>query len=166
MHCEICGKYIFESSQYINGKYYHNECIERLADEQLKITPRKSFYSNEIDMKRVEPMLEYVISNLTLMEVLKLVREVSYDMVCYYDDDRKGIIYQSDDYDEDHRLQACKLQRLVGTACDLFGQSIIGKRKFDDGYLSQYLDGGIKDNKIAELERKIEELEEQLNEKD
>lgn len=165
MHCKICGKYIFDNAHYIDGEYYHNDCIKKMA-EDINVAPRENFYANEIDMNRVERVLNYVISNLTLMEILKLVREVAYDMVCYYDEDNKGIIYKSDDYDEDHRLQACKLQRLVGTACDLFGQSIIGKRKFEDGYLSQYLDGGIKDNKIAELQERIRELEEQLNESD
>lgn len=165
MHCKICGKYIFDNSHYIDGEYYHNDCIKKMAEEQLNISPRENFYANEIDMERVEPVLRFVASKLTLMEILKLVREIAYDMISYYDEDNKGIIYRSDTYDEDHRLQACRLQRLVGTACDLFGQSIIGKRKFDESYLSQYLDGGIKDKEIAELEKQIKRLEEALNEK-
>lgn len=160
MHCEICGKYVQEAAHYIDGKYYHNKCILDLVDIYKNIEPRKSFYDSEMNMRRVEQVMDFVISKLSLMEILKMVREIAYDMVSYYGDDAKGIIYQSDDYDEEHRLQACKLQRLVGTACDLFGQSIIGKRKFNDDYLSQYLDGGVKDIKIAELEAKIKELEE------
>ena len=37
MHCEICNKYIFNDSQYINGKYYHNSCIEKLVQENQKL---------------------------------------------------------------------------------------------------------------------------------
>lgn len=28
--CKICSKDIKKDSQYINGNYYHNECIEKL----------------------------------------------------------------------------------------------------------------------------------------
>lgn len=39
MKCEICGKEILRDSQCINYKYYHNDCIEHLLQEnqQLKI---------------------------------------------------------------------------------------------------------------------------------
>lgn len=39
MKCEICGKEILRDSQCINYKYYHNNCIENLQEEneQLKI---------------------------------------------------------------------------------------------------------------------------------
>lgn len=37
MHCEICNKYIMSESQYINGKYYHNACIEQLQKENQKL---------------------------------------------------------------------------------------------------------------------------------
>jgi len=99
------------------------------------IEPRRSFYDNEMNYERMEDQLKKVISNLTLAEVLKMIREISYDMICYWDEENKGIIYKSDDYTEKNREQANRLQRLLSTACDLFGQSIIDKRVFDDGYL-------------------------------
>lgn len=39
MKCEICGKEILRDSQCINYKYYHNDCIENLQQENrhLKI---------------------------------------------------------------------------------------------------------------------------------
>ena len=39
MKCEICEKEILRDSQCINYKYYHNNCIENLQEEneQLKI---------------------------------------------------------------------------------------------------------------------------------
>ena len=36
MKCEICGKEILRDSQCINYKYYHNDCIENLQEENKK----------------------------------------------------------------------------------------------------------------------------------
>ncbi len=36
MKCEICGKEILRDSQCINYKYYHNDCIENLLQENKK----------------------------------------------------------------------------------------------------------------------------------
>lgn len=36
MKCEICGKDILRDSQCINYKYYHNDCIENLQQENQK----------------------------------------------------------------------------------------------------------------------------------
>lgn len=36
MKCEICGKEILRNSQCINYKYYHNDCIENLQQENKK----------------------------------------------------------------------------------------------------------------------------------
>lgn len=159
MHCEICNKYIQGDAHYIDGKYYHNKCILDLVDIHNNIKPRESFYSGQIDRRRIEQVTDFVISKLNLAEILKMVREISYDMTAYYGDDAKGVIYQGG-YDEEQQWQACKIQRLVSTACDLFEQSIIGKRKFDEKYLSTYTGGGTKDIEIANLKERIKELEE------
>ena len=55
---------------------------------------RQDFYANELNMERMNEVLNFVISNLTLKEILKMIREISYDMICYYDEDAKGIIYR------------------------------------------------------------------------
>ena len=120
--------------------------------------PRKNFYANEMNYERMDNQLNEVISNLTLKEILKMIREISYDMVCYYDEYNKGIIYQSDEYSEINREQACRLQRLLSTACDLFAQSIIEKREFEEKYLEQWTDGGALQNKINSLEEKIKKM--------
>ena len=36
MKCEICGKDILKDSQCIDYKYYHNDCIENLQQENQK----------------------------------------------------------------------------------------------------------------------------------
>ena len=121
---------------------------------------RKDFYANELNMERMNEVLNFVISNLTLKEILKMIREISYDMVCYYDEDAKGIIYNGE-YNENHRWQAFQLQRLLSSACDLFEQSVVGHREFDDKYLSKWLGGGVMERKIAVLEEKIRLLTEE-----
>ena len=122
--------------------------------------PRKNFYANEMNYERMDNQLNEVISNLTLKEILKMIREISYDMVCYYDEYNKGIIYQSDEYSEINREQACRLQRLLSTACDLFAQSIIEKREFEEKYLEQWTSGGALLLKISRLEEEIKGLKE------
>ena len=121
---------------------------------------RQDFYANELNMERMNEVLNFVISNLTLKEILKMIREISYDMVCYYDEDAKGIIYNGK-YNENHRWQAFQLQRLLSSACDLFEQSVVGHREFDDKYLSKWLGGGVMERKIAVLEEKIRLLTEE-----
>lgn len=125
---------------------------------ESKIEPRKDFFADEMIYERMESKLTEVISDLTLKECLKMIREISYDMVCYYDDDNKAKIYKDDNYSSLNREQACQLQRLLCTACDLFGQSIINHREFDEGYLNKYINGGALELKIDRLEKEIEDL--------
>ena len=130
------------------------------SESTKDIQPRKDFYSKELNLDRMNKVLEYVISTLTLQEILKMIREISYDMVCYYDEDAKGIIYNGE-YNNNHRWQAFQLQRLLSTACDLFEQSVVGHREFDDKYLSKWLGSGVMERKIAELEEEIRLLKEE-----
>lgn len=37
MKCEICKKEILRDSQCINYKYYHNDCIENLQEENKRL---------------------------------------------------------------------------------------------------------------------------------
>lgn len=125
---------------------------------------RGSFYSDDINLKRVNEVLIYVIKHLNLGEILKMIRDISYDMICYYDEDNKGIIYKDKEYSIITREQACRLQRLLSAACDLFGQSIIQKREFDEKYLEKWIDGGYLQLKCEKLEEKIKELTERNEE--
>lgn len=124
--------------------------------------PRENFYANELNLERMNEVLNYVIENLTLKEILKMIREISYDMVCYYDKDLCSIIYKDKEYSELNQEQACRLQRLLSSACDLFGQSIIDKREFDEGYLHHWLDGGAMEIEITRLKDKIKELNREI----
>ena len=123
------------------------------------IKPRKDSYAQELHLDRTNQVLEYVINTLTLQEILKMIREISYDMVCYYDKDLCSKIYKDKEYSKLNQEQACRLQRLLSSACDLFGQSVIDKREFDEGYLHHRLDGGAMEIEIEKLKNRIKELE-------
>ena len=112
-----------------------------LKKMESKIEPRKDFYADEMIYERMESKLEEVAKELTLKEVLKMTREICYDMVYYNGENNCGIIYKGD-YSRKNIEQACQLQRLVSTACDLFAQSIVNHREFDDNYLNKWLNGG------------------------
>ena len=127
----------------------------------MEYKDRENFYAPEMNYDRMDEQLTQVISHLTLNEILKMIREISYDMVCYYDEYNKGYIYQ-DGHSELNQEQACRIQRLLSTACDLFSQSVIDKREFDDDYLAQWLDGGFLQRKVASLEEENEKLKDEI----
>lgn len=47
MKCEICGKDILRDSQCINYKYYHNDCIENLQQENKQLKENYERIYNE-----------------------------------------------------------------------------------------------------------------------
>lgn len=128
-----------------------------------ELEPRKSFYEDELNMDRVNVAIEYIASNLTLTEALKLIREISYDMVSYWDKENCARIYKDKSYSKLNQEQACRLQRLLSSACDLFGQSIINKREFDEGYLRKWCDGGSLELENNSLKEKVEQLEYEIS---
>lgn len=119
----ICLSYVTPVSDGVLGIPYRN----------------KSFYSKDIDMKVVEPMLRELAKTLNFEEICKLFREICFDQVAYWSDENKGIIYKDETYNKINREQACQLQRKVSTAVDLFSQSIINKNTFEEGYLLERL---------------------------
>ena len=127
-------------------------------------------------MDRTMEMLKVVSGQLTLRESLKMMREMVYDMTSWWSDDNKGIVYNGE-YSEDHIWQATMLGNGLRALADVFNQSIVDKREYDQDYFEKwnlnYLQAvsGWKDEKISELEKQIEndyeyiqELEEKLHE--
>ena len=49
MKCEICGKEILKDSQCINYKYYHNDCIEILQQENKQLKNNWNMLKEFID---------------------------------------------------------------------------------------------------------------------
>lgn len=55
MKCEICGKDILRDSQCINYKYYHNDCIENLQQENARLKDKIDMINKLLN----EPIFEY-----------------------------------------------------------------------------------------------------------
>lgn len=118
---------------------------------------RKVFLSNELDVSRAYETFEYLVKKCTLKEILWIIRNISYDMVGYWDEDNCGVIYKLEGYSEINREQACQIQRDLSTCCDLFGQSIIDKREFEEDYLNNRYNYSCMAGTIAHLRSKINE---------
>lgn len=89
---------------------------------------------DRFDIKKAVEWKDKLEQNCSLEEILWIIRNISYDYVSYYSAKHNGYIYQYDEFDEEHRWQACMLQRKLSSSCDLFGQSIVNKRKFEPDY--------------------------------
>ena len=130
---------------------------------ELKNKPREDFYAPGLNMDRVREMVMVVIEQLSLEESLRLIREIAYDMVCYYDKEAKGIIYKGN-FSEYHIEQATVLQTELRTMCDLFAQSIVNKREFEMKHFETYIAryqlsrAQIAEERVEKLEAVIEEL--------
>ncbi len=111
-----------------------------IVEKKNSYESRKDFFANEINFDRLKDKTEDIILTMTLPEILKMIRDISFDMVCYYSDDIKGVVYQGG-YTEKNSEQACDIQRMLSTACDLFEQSIVKHREFDEDYLEPYING-------------------------
>lgn len=84
MKCEICGKEILRDSQCINYKYYHNDCIENLQQEnkQLKEKIKKTIRMLEIQIEVIkeQPSDNALNDNMEIKQremVINLLNEVS-----------------------------------------------------------------------------------------
>ena len=77
MKCEICGKEILRDSQCINYKYYHNDCIENLQEENKKLNGAIQTYdillkANIEENKRLKDNWNYI------KKMLKEARQEKY----------------------------------------------------------------------------------------
>ena len=125
--------------------------------------PREDFYAPGLDMDRVYYWVEEVAKNLSFEEICKLFREIAYDQVSYLDKDNCSIIYRSDKYSKLNREQANRFYNQARTICDLFAQSISDKREFNEDYLKDYDFAGPYRRHIETLEKRIEDLENDLS---
>ena len=65
MNCEICNKSILNDSQFINGKYYHNSCVENLTKENRQLKEDILFC-----LKSIKQEMEMSIDSRTRQEML------------------------------------------------------------------------------------------------
>lgn len=130
----------------------------------LKTKSRENFYAKELDMNRVNEMIGVVASHLTLKEVLKMTREIIYDMTSYYDSDTCGVVYNGSngDYSKKNVWQATMIGNGARALLDYFQQSIVNKNVFDDGYFGDCVNIGNMRAKIGWQQREIDLLKKQI----
>lgn len=54
MKCEICKCRLLSDCQFINGKYYHNKCIEKIIEENQLLKSKIDKTTNYYYKKLVE----------------------------------------------------------------------------------------------------------------
>ena len=133
--------------------------------ENIKTEARKNFYEKEMNVERIEDGFNLIVPHLTMSEILKLTRDITYDAVAYYDEKSKGYVYLAG-HNSLNVEQATILQRHLSKMADMFIQSVINKRVFDNDYFEL----AIGDNLITKLssenqalKKKIEKLENDLD---
>lgn len=97
----------------------------------------EKFYSKEMNIDKVFALIDTLYENYTFEELMKVLRELAYSEVAYYSASNKAPLY-SDDRDQLNIEQANRLQQRISAITDLFTQSIVDKRTFDEDYLKQY----------------------------
>lgn len=90
----------------------------------------------ELDMNKVIEAKEYLEERLNFSEICKLFREICYDKVAYWSESNKGVVYDGT-YEPLNIEQANRLQQAISRDVDLFEQSVVRKRTFDEGYLRE-----------------------------
>ena len=73
MKCEICGKEILRDSQCINYKYYHNDCIENLQQENKQLNNILTKLKKWLKETRINSAF---IDEQTVMEVQLKIQEL------------------------------------------------------------------------------------------
>lgn len=106
-------------------------------ETQDEDSPRPNFYSNVFNSQRANETLLNLISRATFREILWVMRTIIYDQVSYWSENDHSIIYDQD-RPELNIEQANRLQQQLSALLDLYGQSIIDKRIFNEDYLKNY----------------------------
>lgn len=123
----------------------------------------KRFYSNELDINKASEVTLKLISECNLKEIIWILRQIIYDQVAYWDNSNKSIIYKGG-YSETTIEQANRFQQQLSTLLDLFEQSIVDKRAFDEDYLRKYEFAGGYLPILRKQEETINKLKESIKE--
>ena len=124
---------------------------------------RKDYYSTEFNSERANAVLTWLISKCSFKEISWIYRNLVYDQVAYYDQNHKAKLYDGT-YTDLNVEQANRFQQQISTVADLFEQSILNKREFDEDYLKQYEFAGPYLRIIRDKDKRIEQLEEAIAE--
>ena len=141
----------------------------------------KNFFENEINWKNFSPSdFAYKYSLLEILEYVTgissaLVSETVYDAFHpqeddyhniktkedYYSDIVQGSVSTENGYSKENIKQAKEIQTLLCDVCELFKQSVIDKRIFDESYLKSFSKSLYIDNEIEGLKKIVRSLEQE-----
>ena len=125
MKCEICGKEILRDSQCINYKYYHNDCIENLQQENKKLNGAIQTYdillkANVEENKQLKNLIDIILNFSFFKEECPL--NFGFENNTY--EDKSQSVFYEDEWCEDNcngNYKDCwlkyfkKLQELEGS---------------------------------------------------
>ncbi len=74
MKCEICDKKILRDSQCINYKYYHNDCIEKLKQENKKL--KEVINKAVLELVNIDGALSYGRLSDRICNLIDILNEV------------------------------------------------------------------------------------------
>lgn len=101
------------------------------------IPSRRDYYAKELNLDRANELLKLLISKCTFKEINWIYRSLAYDLVAYYDQNNKARLYDGT-FTNLNVEQANRLQQQLSSITDLFEQSVINKREFNEDYLKEY----------------------------
>lgn len=141
----------------------------------------KNFFENKINWKNFDP--SGFVCKYSLLELLEYVTKISSDLVLeivydafhpqensnyniktkedYYSDIVQGSVNTKNGYSRENVKQAKEIQTLLCEVCELFKQSVIDKRIFDESYLKSFSKSLYIDNEIEGLKKIVRSLEQE-----
>ena len=128
-----------------------------------EVKSRKDYYGKEFNSTRANDMLMQLIAKCSFKEICWIFRSIAYDMVAYYDQNAKAKIYDGT-HSELNIEQANRLQQQISSLVDLFEQSIVDKREFNEGYLKDYEFARLYIRMLNEKNERIKTLEDAIAE--
>ena len=169
MKCEICGKDILNDSQCINYKYYHNDCIENLQQENKQLKENYERIYNENCKLREE----HNITDISLLdenqelkqkylnavadyETTMFEKEQSNSLVNSCQEEIRRLKKQLESANEQISYLRRSIERKEDTIIDLQNERI--------PYTNEYVDKLLNQQKefIEYLENKINKIKEEI----
>ena len=123
---------------------------------------REDFYTDRsIDINKLKTVWDTLESKCNYKEIMWLFRNFAYEAVRYSSKDDCGPIYQ-EGYSNLTMEQANRFQQQISTVVDLFTQSVVDRREFNEDYLKKYEFAGPYLLTIQSLKERIDQLEQQI----
>ena len=103
MKCEICGKEILRDSQCINYKYYHNDCIENLQQENEQLSKEIDVWNKKYnDMFDENKQLKDLIDTILNFSFFKEERPLNFGFENSTNEDKSQSIFYEEQWCENN----------------------------------------------------------------